>query len=309
MRKKPLISVIIPAYNYAGMLSRSVGSVLSQLTPEVELIVINDGSTDSTQMVLDKILSDSDKNFRVIHQENKGLAFVRNKGVVEAVADYLIFLDADDQLENQAVVNILSHLKKNPESRMVVGGYTAIFSDKNKKKIFLPKQLPKQNISRLEDYLINKKISLVNGACVMHREIFEYGMYPEDVRSAEDIPVFAQALANVECTVLPSSIVRVYKHKQSMRHDVIESKKAGMRLVHEVFRSKRLPDSCLKLEKKYRSARALSLSRDFFRAGFNIEGRRYYCYAVKNRPASLLKLSYLRKLVKSAFVRKGCNEK
>mgnify|MGYP001774047870 CR=1 FL=1 len=78
-----LISVIIPAYNYGHLLPRALDSVLTQQQPEVELIVINDGSQDNTEEILDDYVTRHPR-LRVIHQANAGAAAARNCGIREA---------------------------------------------------------------------------------------------------------------------------------------------------------------------------------------------------------------------------------
>jgi len=87
-----VISIVIPAYNYAEKLPRAINSVLGQLDlSKHELIVINDGSTDHTKKVLSELKNTSEKSFEVIHQENSGSAAVRNLGIKLAKGSYLIF--------------------------------------------------------------------------------------------------------------------------------------------------------------------------------------------------------------------------
>lgn len=97
LETKPLISVIIPAYNAEGTLQRACESVLNQHYPHVELVVVNDGSADTTADIL-KELSTAHTNVKAIHQENGGVCKARNAGLDAAAGDYIFFLDADDEL-------------------------------------------------------------------------------------------------------------------------------------------------------------------------------------------------------------------
>lgn len=92
MSDPPLVSVIIPSYNAEDTLGRAIESVLSQTYPDIDLIVVNDGSTDSTQAV-----ATSYQRVRCLSQSNQGLASARNLGAAHARGKYLAFLDADDQ--------------------------------------------------------------------------------------------------------------------------------------------------------------------------------------------------------------------
>lgn len=298
---EPIISIIIPTYNYAHKVSCAIQSVLDQITEEVELIVIDDGSTDHTSEVLGNLQAQNKAKFRVIKKENGGLSSVRNRGIKEAKADYFIFLDADDELESDAVQLVLNHIKEYPHSRMVIGGYNSYWPAEGRKKETIPTNLVSDKLQLVKSYLIDKTLSLANGATVMHREIFTKGFYPEHIFNTEDIPVFAQALANFKCTILPEPIAKIYKHKTSMRHDIRNSHEVGMTLVDEVFETGRLSDEFRVLKNDYYSARALSLSRDYYRAGCFSHSKTMFWIAIKNKPSMVLKLSYTRKFLRTLF--------
>jgi glycosyltransferase involved in cell wall biosynthesis len=94
---KPLVSVIIPCYNYGIYITEAIESVLAQTFQRFEILVINDGSTDvSTRQVLDGL---SDRKTKVVHQYNQGLAQTRNNGAAMGSGKYICFLDADDLIE------------------------------------------------------------------------------------------------------------------------------------------------------------------------------------------------------------------
>lgn len=304
MSSAPLISIIIPAYNYAKYLPRAVCSVLRQLNQKHELIVIDDGSTDNTQEVLAE-LQKNEQEFRVIQKENGGSASVRNRGIVEARADYLIFLDADDELDDNALRYIEEHIKQYPSSKMIIGGYTSVWPGEKKIKLSIPNVLPREPIARVKGYLIDKSISLANGATVMHRELFSKGEYPEHFRNAEDLPVFAQALGNYECSILQHSLARIHKHESSLRHNVSYDRDVGLELVNEIFSNKRLPSKFEVLRESFVAQRALSLFRGYYAAGLYTDAKQMYLIALKSSWRSIFKISYTRKYVKMFFMGQG----
>ncbi|OLE73685.1 MAG: hypothetical protein AUG12_04310 [Acidobacteria bacterium 13_1_20CM_2_57_8] len=108
-----LISVVIPCYNQARFLGKAVESVLSQSHKELELIVVNDGSTDETERVASQYLADP--RFRLINQKNAGLPAARNRGLSESQGDFLNFLDSDDWLAQDMLRTLLTTLDQNPE--------------------------------------------------------------------------------------------------------------------------------------------------------------------------------------------------
>ena len=95
MSHSPAISVIIPVYNVESWLRRAVGSLQNQTCTSYEILLVDDGSTDGSGALCDK-LADDDVRIRVIHQENQGAAAARNAAIEIARGDYLYFMDGDD---------------------------------------------------------------------------------------------------------------------------------------------------------------------------------------------------------------------
>lgn len=106
------LSIIIPVYNAEATLERSLSSLFGQLTPQTELIIVDDGSTDATPIIVERFASKAKKNCRLVHQENAGVASARNRGIEIARGDYLAFLDADDNFLPGALSQILQLMKE-----------------------------------------------------------------------------------------------------------------------------------------------------------------------------------------------------
>jgi glycosyltransferase involved in cell wall biosynthesis len=267
MLAKPLLSVIIPTYNYAAVLPRAVESVLAQLDDAAaELLVIDDGSSDGTQAVLERLQTLHSGRFRAVRKANGGAASARNLGIRETAGDYLIFLDADDELAPAALAALSAHLAAQPQTRLVIGGHIAVAPD-GKRRQHTPAALPEQPLELLKAYLLDKRLALSNGACAMHREVFARGDYPETFRSAEDIPVFAQTLANYPCTLLEQPLALIHKHDDSLRHQFSHAKAGGLALVDEVFAPQRLDARYQMLKTEFYVQRCLSLFRSAYLAG------------------------------------------
>lgn len=107
----PRVSVIIPAYNAAGFVCRAVDSVLAQTCQDLELLVVDDGSTDGTRSVL----ATYGERLRVLPQANGGPAAARNNGLSAATGDYVAFLDADDWWEADKLAAQVTLLDSHPE--------------------------------------------------------------------------------------------------------------------------------------------------------------------------------------------------
>lgn len=297
MNTQTAITVIVPAYNYAKTLGRAVRSVLPQLSDQDELIVIDDGSTDETPAVIEKLEQESASRFRAVRKENGGLASVRNMGIQIAANDWLIFLDADDEMADSALIHIREHLGVDTETRMVIGGHCSI-EESGRRRIHVPDALPSNPMSRVKAYLLDKTLSISNGACVMHRSIFAQATYPETFRNAEDIPVFAQTLGYFPCSVLPHPLALIYKHADSLRHQFHHAKAGGLALVDEVFSARRLTGDFLKLRSEFYVQRCLSLFRTAYLAGEFEIAKSYYRSALKEDWKVLFKFAYSRKMLR-----------
>lgn len=297
----PKLAVVIPVYNHAERIRFSVLSVVEQLTDECELIVVNDGSTDATADTLERLLVETGQKFRLFHKANGGAASARNFGIQHSQAEYFLFLDADDVLHEKALVNVTRCLAENPEVDTIIGGVISVWEKEGKRKESLPDEMPSQVYARVKSYLIDKKISLSNGATVFSRKVFDNGWFPEHFRNAEDIPVFVQALGCGKCKVLKYPLVYVYKSSVSLRHNVDYDRQVGMRLVDEIFETGRISSELYSLKKPFVSQRALSLFRGYYLAGLYSEARRMYHLAVRNSWKSIFKLSYTKKYLRALF--------
>src|SRR5699024_8806142 len=115
------ISVIIPVYNKDNLLNDCIKSVLMQTHKKLEVIIINDGSTDDCENIILK-WKYRDNRIRYYKHENSGVAITRNKGIELATGEYLFFLDADDELPKNALSELINNAQKN-KSDIVMGNY------------------------------------------------------------------------------------------------------------------------------------------------------------------------------------------
>lgn len=104
----PLVSVIVPAYNTELFLSRTLESILNQTYSNLEIIVVNDGSTDGTALVLDSF-AQKDSRIKAVHKENGGVTSARLRGVQEASGEWIGFVDGDDYIEPKMYEKLLDN--------------------------------------------------------------------------------------------------------------------------------------------------------------------------------------------------------
>lgn len=121
LQKKPLVSVIIPCFNQGKFLGEAIASVRQQTYPNIEIIVVDDGSTDNTRAVA---MSCADVKY--VYQTNGGLSAARNYGLAQSNGLFLVFLDADDILYQEAIACNVQYLLQNPSWAFVSGGHDKV---------------------------------------------------------------------------------------------------------------------------------------------------------------------------------------
>jgi glycosyltransferase involved in cell wall biosynthesis len=122
--QRPLVSVIIPCYNQAQYLPDAIESALEQTYKNVEIIVVDDGSTDGAAAIAGRFSS-----VRYIRQENRGLSAARNTGLQISRGKYIVFLDSDDRLLPGAISAGIECFRHYPDCGFVFGGYRKVYSD------------------------------------------------------------------------------------------------------------------------------------------------------------------------------------
>ncbi len=130
---KTRLSIIIPVYNAENYLNRCLDSILEQVFPSYEVILVDDGSTDSSPLICDRY-SATDPRFRTIHKPNGGVSSARNAGINLAKGEYLMFVDSDDALLPDALERMMEGVV---DEDMVLGGY-AVFIEGVPQKEVLP---------------------------------------------------------------------------------------------------------------------------------------------------------------------------
>ena len=214
----PLVSVVIPAHNGEAYLAQAIESVLAQTWPHTELLVVDDGSTDSSA----EIAAGYD-GVTLIRQENRGVAAARNRGAAEAEGELLSFLDQDDLFRPEKIERQLRTLEEQPEA-----GICAC-----QVKIFVEPGLPRP--PWLPPNLVDSEShALWTGTLLVKREAFErIGPYEESYRWANDLDWLVRAReSGIPIAMLPEPLFeyRVHDHNESrMRAPVQKEALAAFR--------------------------------------------------------------------------------
>lgn len=136
----PKVSIVVAAYNVERFLARCIDSLLAQTESSLEVLLVNDGSSDGTSTLADSYAV-SDARVRVVHRQNGGLSVARNTGLSAARGEYVCFIDADDWVEPDMVKSMVTYLE-NSSSDVVIAGFTADFLEDQEKLIKSEQRLP-----------------------------------------------------------------------------------------------------------------------------------------------------------------------
>ncbi|OPZ88842.1 MAG: putative glycosyltransferase EpsJ [Firmicutes bacterium ADurb.Bin419] len=151
-------SIIIPVYNAERHLNTCIGSILSQEYQDFEVILINDGSTDNSSSICDKV-SQEKSFFTTIHKENSGAADCRNIGILHAKGDYILFLDSDDTFTSDILLKINNIIGELNESDLYIGKFNYLIDGQiiNKSNYeFDSSRLKKENKCDVLAYLFSE---------------------------------------------------------------------------------------------------------------------------------------------------------
>ncbi len=142
-----LVSVVVPVYNVEQYLDRCVNSIVSQTYSRLEIILVDDGSSDNSPRMCDS-WAKKDGRIKVVHKENAGAGFARNTGLENAEGDYILFVDSDDYLDVTTVEKCVADAEKNG-SDVVMFGRNNVFPDG---------KINKKSLENRETYFEKEKI-------------------------------------------------------------------------------------------------------------------------------------------------------
>ena len=194
-----MISVIIPVYNTKQYLADCLNSILAQTYTDLEILFIDDGSTDGSSELLDSFAS-IDKRIRVIHQPHGGVCAARNRGIEESTGDYLSFIDSDDTLEPD-MYDVLMKLIREYGVQIAHCSYNRVTAGVVKNVGNTGKIIPQTGEEALRCLLTGKYFV---GSCwtkLYAKALFKDVRFPIGIRTSEDMLVNFRVFSKAEKTV------------------------------------------------------------------------------------------------------------
>ncbi|HWQ12461.1 MAG TPA: glycosyltransferase [Roseiflexaceae bacterium] len=210
---RPLVSVIMPTYNYGRFLPRAVASVLAQTCGDLELIIVDDGSTDETPEVAARL---TDRRVRYVRQANQGPGAARNTGIALARGTYLAFLDADDTWLPEKLERQVACISGQEQIALVYTGVVYV-NERGTALRHVPARLRGDLfVPLLRENIISGSASsaLVRASCI--REI---GGFPTSIRRNEDWLVWLRIAARWQIEAVDRELVCIMVHPTSASAD------------------------------------------------------------------------------------------
>ena len=226
-----MISVIIPLYNKASQIGKTLKGVLNQTYQDFEIIIVNDGSTDKSVEEVNKI---DDPRIRLINQPNAGVSAARNRGIKEAHGEFIAFLDADDDLASQFTLT-----KHFPDCTVFASNYSFRDISGNISAPIINGLLLDAESGELTNYFCVASAGhppLWTSAVMVRREaIMAIGGFPVGIKSGEDLLTWARLAARykIAYSLKPLAIFNVegYEMKERPKRIPAEEDYVGQKLV------------------------------------------------------------------------------
>lgn len=222
------VSVVIPVHNGGKYLSQAIESVLRQTHRDLELLVVDDGSTDSSAAIIHRFAL-QDRRVRVLTQENLGVAAAGSRGLQEAGCEWVARLDADDVFLPGKLERQVGFLRRNPDARIV--GTLACFINQAGRPLGLVGTEGPFTRAEYDRFVRgNRPIYFVNSSTLMHREtVLAMGGYREAFAPAEDVDLWIRMVESGHLMLkIPEPLLLYRMHGESLTM----TQNARQRLLH-----------------------------------------------------------------------------
>ncbi len=213
-----MISVVIPLYNKEASIAQSLSSVLSQSYDDFEVVVVDDGSTDGSVAIVEAI---NDPHIRLIRQENGGPSKARNTGVKNARGEWILFIDADDELLPGAIEYFAQKINEVKDVDMFLGEVVV----NNGKTEYLAKQYQEGFVANPFKAHVYGRLSQCSGTTVYRKSIVEKYPFDERVRRYEDLQRIFKLYREYSLYLCPRPVAKVnieYSSASCARKDIKE---------------------------------------------------------------------------------------
>lgn len=226
LKETDKISVIIPVYNVFPYIERCLNSVVEQTYSNLEIILINDGSTDGSGEICDKYAG-TDKRIHVIHQDNQGLSAARNAGIDNATGDYIFFCDSDDYLAKDALEKLIKKLKTDNDDITACGimsicdkGGTS-FVEEVLTDLTPGRWSGTQSVIQM---MRSNNIYTVAWNKLYKRELFKDIRFPIGVKNEDEATTYKLLYKAKIVSYIPDALYKYFQREASIMHEDLENR-------------------------------------------------------------------------------------
>jgi len=256
------VSIVIPAYNAEKYIQQTVDSVLTQTYPNFEIIVVNDGSTDSTA----QILAEYGNKIHYIYQQNKGLSGARNTGFLATRGEYLLFLDSDDLILPDKLDLQVSFLTANPQFALVYSAWQYINKDAS---CILGEIRPHKQGHLLKELLNHTFYISTIGTVLIRRECLEkVGLFDTSLKRNEDFDLWLRlSRAGYAFGYIDLPLLQYRIHQDSLSTKVATALQFNFKVLDKFFSDPNLPVDTKRLKPEAYKVLHLEGAARYYRRG------------------------------------------
>lgn len=301
----PKVSVIIPTYNSSKFVEEAINSIILQSYKNIEIIVIDDGSTDNTKDVLNKYINDSTITY--CYQKNGGPGAARNRGIKESIGDFVCFLDSDDVYLPDSILDRAQVLKNYPEVGLCFSDYFLQTKQHQTKIIPHNRQYSKFNeaiefsTKERNIYIFPKKsYNLVVPSCYLHtsscmlrKSVLDIvGLFRTDIFCAEDNDLWLRISMHCKIAFI-DKVGSIYKtHRSSLYIPSERYLKDLIVFLEDIIRKYSFDNETCRLLKKKLYNAYFSLGYYYFDKALFRKSRIYFLKSMKNKNKLLKGTAY-----------------
>ncbi|MDR9895186.1 glycosyltransferase [Aetokthonos hydrillicola Thurmond2011] len=287
----PLVSVVIPAFNAEKTIRQTIESAVNQTLTDIEIIVINDGSTDSTAKVIEIV---TDSRLQVFSYPNEGVAVSRNRGISKAVGEFISFLDADDLWTPNKLESQVNALREHPEATVAYSWVNFIDTDGD----FL---YPGYRFTLTGDVYSKLFVQnfLDNGSNILVRTeaLQTVGGFEQSVSPAEDWDIALRLAARYQFVVVPEAQILYRLSANTLSSNLYRQETVTLKVIERALDNNEKGKSVQHLKKyslgkiyKYLSVKAVQAPVEKQKSWVNA---RFLWCSVRNDPSILKERKFM----------------
>jgi glycosyltransferase involved in cell wall biosynthesis len=228
----PLVSVIVPTYNQTRYLPEALDSVLQQTYPSIELIIIDDGSTDETSLIGKRYEQDSRVHW--IEQINQGPAHARNQGIAQAQGDYICLLDSDDIMHVERIAKQYEAFQKNPSIDIVYTALELIDSQGHSLGIMRGQEIPPPNFLAL---MLFRNLIPTSSVIMAKSQCLKQHPYHPIYKHAEDYELMLRLAHLFHFYYLDLPLIRYRRHQTNLSNNLEAHRATECKVLQKYSRS------------------------------------------------------------------------